>query len=577
MYTKSKAKTKRRGHTPLGPAKVRADESGTFPPPNNSSKIIGEQSPSTTWPIIEVSTYFELRSKLAEINSFHNRPSFRGQVRDYGRILCSIARKLSGITTDTSELIELNSDRTVWLQATSKLAERLLPDIPMEVPDTVQLRELLAEAFLQHYGYQTHFIDATWDLDVAVCFALLEYNDLFPMLEGKPGRPKFTRVAWYEQSKEPYGFIYVFDSRLWTGGEIQHGDLIDLTKLAPPGYNRIQEQQGVVLHAELGEPGPGDLARFVKAVYKFPNPLPGSGPALIRYPLLFPNPGADAIYRTLLSSRFIELTYVTDRVFQAVRRTSTSKGQSRYQEVKHAPYKEIPIYVRPLDIPEYHIDFKTTLESDIYRAYDRILQPMFYFPWLKKHVNSVEHRVFGEKFSQQRRKWRPLFESIKDAKSILLNSPLTTFASLDPRLTTKRFESPERTINVFMEFSFYNFVGPFSEDDTIRGIWLAGDKKSFLINVFGAAHGKPWMGEFCSFEWQKEGYTQTVKLFGHDMNQYFLMALHVLRAVAENEAEIVAPKRGEEYHQFRWKAESRWWESFGRVRRDSDQGYPRQD
>jgi FRG domain-containing protein len=93
----------------------------------------------------------------------------------------------------------------LWRQAAEELADHYLPGVPAEA------KVALAGGLLQHYGFQTHFVDVSQDPNVALRFALMQYRDLFPVIEEDPKHPKLTRLAWYEGSTEPHGFLYVFD------------------------------------------------------------------------------------------------------------------------------------------------------------------------------------------------------------------------------------------------------------------------------------------------------------------------------------------------------------------------------
>jgi hypothetical protein len=121
----------------------------------------------------------------------------------------------------------------------------------------------------------------------------------------------------------------------------------------------------------------------------------------------------------------------------------------------------------------------------------------------------------------------------------------------DAAVLTKRFRPPRWAGDIFLEFSSYNFVGPYSSDQAVRGIWLFGDGRSFVLNVFGAERSKPWMGAVTVFEWKKQAYTQTNDE-GRDMRGYLALALSLINEVRHRRAKLVTPKRKRDYAQMMW-------------------------
>jgi hypothetical protein len=167
-----------------------------------------------------------------------------------------------------------------------------------------------------------------------------------------------------------------------------------------------------------------------------------------------------------------------------------------------------------------------------------VLYPTFYFDWAKTRL--------------QWRRWPSARKPFTSARPVLVNTSLHDMRALtDPARIAKRFRPPGWARNIFFEFSPYNFVGPYSSERAIRGIWVYGDGRSFVFNVFGAERRKAWMGELTVFNWVRGHYEQLHE-GGPDLRGLLALALSLIDEVRGGRAELVMPKRKKEYAQMLW-------------------------
>jgi hypothetical protein len=433
--------------------------------------------------------------------------------------------------------------RGLWLSVAEEIAKEHLPPSHPAIPEAARL--VMAEGILQHYGFRTHYVDVTFNPDIALCFAHFRYHDLYPVFDGHDPA-KVRRVAWYWPSEESHGYVYVLDCLRWrpSQGAIRHGEVIDLTNLVRPGWNRVQMQQAMVVHSNPHKAGYGDLRPLVRVIFRFPVPLPGAEETLDRETgSWFPDPKHDPIYRSLLQSKFVRQTYIADREIRALVRIEAGT-HCTHLEAKFRPFAEIDMYRRALDIPEYH-DPESVEHINRFRRYDRTLEPTFYFLWLKANMKAVEF------VGPAGRRGKNILKKIAHGGAILINAPFADLKEVPLGVTKTPYVPAAAELNQFLEFNPFNFSGPYADDGAVRGIWIGGTSQRLSVTVFGAAEGKPWVGDFGTFEWTDEGYEASA---GADsgMRSYFLLALKLLRDMAEGRAEVSPLHEDLGYQQMRY-------------------------
>lgn len=167
------------------------------------------------------------------------------------------------------------------------------------------------QALAQHYGAGSKYLDVTKSLEVALWFALHQFETVESKgIMGQCGPydaqcDDISNAPWcrYTRAYEP-GYIYVFDVPKWDGkGLPRHGMVVDLTE-APgiiAGSTRINVQKGCALFAQKNVDG-GNLASFLAC-----SPVRVSWPmAGISLPAsadqLFPLPQSDDWYARFISA-----------------------------------------------------------------------------------------------------------------------------------------------------------------------------------------------------------------------------------------------------------------------------------
>lgn len=512
--------------------------------------------------MIDIVSYDELISHIQELDSSRpdGRLCFRGQVREHPYIRSAMIRHVESPEFSFRETFYKS---LLWGAAAEAISEEHLPSSlldehtlgegkyrPIEDPSILaNARSAMVEGILQHYGFRTHFVDVTFNPDIALRFAHFEYHDFYPVFDGDPERPKLRRVASYVPSTESHGYLYVLDCVRWhpKQGRPSHGQVVDLTNLVRPGWNRVQMQQAMVIHSDPRKQNYGDLRPDVRAVYRFPIPLPGAEAALNETRMWFPGLNDDPIYRSLLESRFVEFTYLADHPIRPWIRMSTDLDCLYYQ-TEIPPFTEVKLFQRALDIPEYHSNPESVEEISLFRSCDRILTPTFFFPWLKERISSVRYR--GRRPASQTPNKNTL-KRVAASNMVLVNVPFGDLRNLGGAVRRKEYAPRRSNLNVFFEFSPFNFVGPYSDARAIRGVWIGRSGKRFLVTVFGTATRRPWVGELGIFTRTGRGY-KALNRTKPDMRPHFLLALKLLRDFVERRAEITPLLRGSNYKQMRY-------------------------
>lgn len=340
---------------------------------------------------------------------------------------------------------------------------------------------VLAEALVQHYGYQTRYIDVTPSLDVALWFALHEFQGHIdtPVEHTDPCWLAFP--AWYVPNKA-HGMLYVFDVNPWNRvSSVQQGEFIDLVGIAPQGLNRPRRQIGGVLYA----PGPGetggDISNLLRAKFEVAFPWRDVGPDWDT-DYLFPGPAEDVIYATLLRAPF----------FQTVRRREHMSEET--------------IVRRTFSLPEYYNTPDAEPRRKLYRGYYHRLQPTLYYPWLRRNINHLRGPAA----------WDNNFQvALQRSVPIMLQRPNMLF-SMHRGGPAPAPDSPPNVArtpfqNFFLEFSPENFAIAYDEQRMHRGVWCVLFDSTYSLTSFGTRDDQPWASEIRVYEWQSNrGLVQTL-------------------------------------------------------------------
>jgi hypothetical protein len=349
----------------------------------------------------EVGSYAELRQAIENLRVRFPGALlvFRGQTDFHdGRLAPSTARRTAPDGEDTNLLWTAAVAETLRYGDPDPLTQ-MVRDLKAGAgvavssePDESFWKEIdtagpAAQAILQHYGAQTHFVDVSTSLDVALWFSHFCFHmrhDIFSLdeLAARGARweeddpaPEYD-IAWYEPAwsgTEPkWGYLFAVAPHLpQTGEALVHGEYIDLSCYPSP---RMQAQHAGLVYVDLRRK---DEEARTLAVFRFRLPLPGApaealDPSVER---LFPSPDEDPLYgRILWSTPFW-------------------------------PDAERPdVQVRRLRIPEYHSapaarpgmeDWGDWLP---FRGRDGYSRPGFAFPRFAKDPRAGSCEISGRRF-----------------------------------------------------------------------------------------------------------------------------------------------------------------------------------
>jgi hypothetical protein len=457
-----------------------------------------------------VRSYEELKAelnKLGEPPPGHLRV-FRGQTARY--------------FTDASKETELliphaarsnahdASSGPIWHSASVELAKWLASRNRVLQSSSV-VRLTVASAILQHYGIGSNFLDVTWDLDVALWFAMHRLAIVPDRIRRREGYGGWlaTRHAFYEPAAAE-AVLYVFDVKPWMGEEIiEHGNLIDVYN-GWYGFNdlddapmRILAQKASLLAAAFSGydnhavadsfvsrldtvSAPLDLSRdeinlakHVALICTLAENFEAPDSAGLRRPAqkLFPLPDSDLVYRTLLS---------IPAIFDPDGREAKAGGLAGKRMVRPADLLEYYSVAPPAD--EKSAAARTYgQELMTYAGFDSFLDPVLFFPWLKDRENKCPPVTLGSK----------TFE-IGSALPLLLEC--TWFHDLPVaypgganRWNHEELASgiPERigghsAANIFFEFGSLDAkpIGVHPESGSVRAVWLCRADNRWVSVVF---------------------------------------------------------------------------------------------
>ncbi|HZS53948.1 MAG TPA: FRG domain-containing protein, partial [Bryobacteraceae bacterium] len=225
-----------------------------------------------------ITNYSELISSIAALPPASNGQCrvFRGQTTEYPKILSSFARVRGGPAAEVSRVFFQHlfvKQATLSIIGDLKKLDRFNYFDIKVAPENFYL----AEALVQHYGYQSRYIDATPSLDVALWFARNRFRSHADEPAGDKPPFRMTFPAWYEPSSDE-GVLYVIDVNMWNQkSAISPADYIDLVPIAPEGVNRPRRQTGGVLFAPGLGPDHDDISPFVRAKFTIAFPWGESG------------------------------------------------------------------------------------------------------------------------------------------------------------------------------------------------------------------------------------------------------------------------------------------------------------
>jgi FRG domain len=260
---------------------------------------------------IPITTYSDLKRALKALPSPPHGTVrvYRGQTEDYPKI-------------EPSGLRRSIRNQAIWHVYSSQLYQSLMSEVmPPNGEVTMEMlnaAQIWFHAIAQHYGPGSDFLDVTLSSDVALWFALHQYEEaLAHGVIGPPGppnpetdHPTAMELIRYQPTGKP-GYLYAFDLPRWDPTEpLAAGTVVDLAD-APPIFSsspRIQVQAGCLVYCR--ENGAGRLDLKPRKVEGTPLevgwPMRGAPGLDRRVADLFPSPEKDAWYARLLS---VPMTY----------------------------------------------------------------------------------------------------------------------------------------------------------------------------------------------------------------------------------------------------------------------------
>lgn len=389
---------------------------------------------------------------------------FRGQTRDYGTLYSSIGRiramrpPREAFDTNMRHL-HIKGALLIVLGDLLQLSRFTSVDTRISGADFV-----MAEALVQHYGYQTRYIDVSPSPDVGLWFAANRFmGDASTRIPGDP--PRLTFPAWHVPASEP-GVLYALDAAPWDGrSTFQDGDFIDLLPLAPEGINRPRRQVGGLLYAPVE-----DLYRMVRAKFEIRFPW-SQCPLDWTTDTVFPGPVQDPIYATLLRAPF-------------------------FRAFHDGPNGEETVLRRACTLPEYFDVPENEPRRALYRSFDCALEPTLYYPWLRRNLDRLRANP----------EWRHLRQGFERSVPVMLQRPNMLFSMHrggppEPPPAPPPVPPPLR--NFFLEYSPESFALAYAEKRMRRGFWCCWLSDSeFVLQSFGAEGGAPWGAEIAVYSWQ---------------------------------------------------------------------------
>jgi hypothetical protein len=397
---------------------------------------------------------------------------YRGQTKEYPKIVSSLGRLRQGLPAEYSRVFfEHLFVKEAALNIVGELKH--LPHFTFFDLDVQAQYFYLAEALVQHYGYQTRYIDVTPSLETALWFATHRFRSHADEMVGEKAPFRLTFPAWYEPSSEE-GVLYVLDVRKWKQGmAISEGEYIDLVEIAPEGVNRPRLQTGGVLYAPGLSSDHDDVSQFVQAKFTIAFPWTEAGKDWDT-DYLFPSPEKDGIYSRLLHAPYLRTV----------------------RSVPNGP--EETVWRRPCTIPEYYGNPADELRRQLYRTFDKKLTPTLYYPWLMRNLNELETSPSWQVTL------RPQFER---ASPILLERPNILFSmqrgSPRPAPEQPPANVPPPFRNFFLEYSPESFGFGYDESEMSRGVWCCWiGSDEFLLQSFGTLNGKPRAADISIYHWK---------------------------------------------------------------------------
>jgi hypothetical protein len=434
--------------------------------------------------------------------------TFRGQSKDYGAILSSFGRVRKKLGNAAAFDVFI---RHLFVKSALLIVLGDLLKLPKLSPIDIRVSPAefyLAEAMVQHYGYQTRYIDVTTSLEVALWFALHQFIGDINATVSTTSPPQCVFPAWYEPVTEP-GVVYVIDAKPWNrASAVVEGDYIELTGLAPTSVNRPRRQAGGVLYSPAWGKSEGDVSGLVQGCLEIGFRWEAVGlPWDTEY--LFPGPIEDPVYRRLLQAPF----------FRAVRKTPGGHEET--------------VRRRAFSIPEYCNGPSDAEGRSAYRQYDEQLQPTLFYPWARHHLEQI---VAPDPL------WLAHFRAgFERATPIMLQRPNILFTMHRGGVAALP-NAPPLFQNCFIEFSPEEFALAYDEAHMHRGIWCFWFSPSnFMMQSFGTKFGQPCAHLIYEFKWETG--RGLIQMMGPNVlrSSYVTVPLELIRMVSEGLLRLAPP------------------------------------
>jgi hypothetical protein len=396
---------------------------------------------------------------------------FRGQTEDYGRMLPTRFRKSREIDVD------------LWYAYAAFLASELREQRNESASTDAMDLLLWVRAIGQHYGPGSEFLDVTRSLDIALWFALHEWEIVERIgimgprgpIDPKTDVPTISSWLKCKTTKQKVGWIYVFDVPEWSPESRispKHGDLVDVLKGPPVFASRRISVQNACLLCSDARADEGNLSSFYSCRPICVLASIAGAPRLHdKVETLFPLPDVDPWYARLLA-------------IPHVLRVRTKPDIGLY-------------FSRPLDIKLYVPSDLNSLKKLV--KYDVGLNPPLLYPDLLAH-DEHEQQIKVGLISKARLTnatpillEAPIMFSTPPSDSDLWNAEVLT-SDLDSTvdaidLVSGESLGPVRIDNAFIEFSalespVVDLDGEEWKIERIRGIWLVRKRNEIFVTPF---------------------------------------------------------------------------------------------
>jgi hypothetical protein len=364
------------------------------------------------------------------------------------------------------------------------------------------------KAVLQHYGYKTHYVDITADLNVALWFASYKFEPRNVFYGGSPIR-KIDQIR-YTKREEGVGYVLVL--ALQNPETLKEKRrLFDISDLKP--FLRPCRQKAWLLYDKaplLPDPNEFWVATISVDCSKLVSSLSSSH--------LFPLPKEDDGFRALLNVPFVEIPGAWLR-------------KDLTPEQRRAGTRDLDFGMRALPVPE-HIHSGKTDEYDHKWEDETLTEPSPMQFWVA---------------------WK--FNLGKEFPGIRGNIKAATKLTLSPRAKAILYEAPPEvplrwpalgSDELFFTFAQFGHDKVFDIEYPYHGVWLHRDRDVLIEHPITADEKsmsvhKGHVFEFIGEDLQRQDLPSSCKCHSPQSHDQRVRAMLRLSALIEHEAIILIP------------------------------------